>query len=232
MIKTVCLYFVIFAFIITSCYEQATNDSTVSDSQSNQLYDDTNSSDNGTELHSDSNVKTRNKSGSRLIFNEYHLSDGSIIYDSVPIDSVYNRICTLINGISTISPGLEGCCVSFATPSALVYKFYKDSNCTNEVSLLKFSNKINNGDIVKLYTYPDNIELYNACGREPKFIYAQVVTPINHSIYTSVPTNDGNKCVTWAEYTTHWDSSEKCYNLAGYKEISIEEARSFFVCTE
>ena len=203
-----------------------------SDSQSNSFYDDTNSSNNDTELYNDSNVKARNKSGSRLIFNEYHLSDGSIIYDSVPIDSVYNRTCTLINGINTISPGLEGCCVSFANPAAVPYKFYKDSNCTNEVSLLKLSNKINNDDIVKLYVYPDNIDVYNVCGLEPKIIYAQVVTPINHSVYTSVYTNNGSNCVTWAEYITKWDTSQKCYNLAGYKEISIEEARSMFVCTE
>ena len=88
MTKFIYLCFIIFAFIITSCYEQTELDDVDNDSQSEASYDNVdNKSDsqygsaNNVESESlydelNNSVKTRNKSDSRIILNEYHLSDG------------------------------------------------------------------------------------------------------------------------------------------------------------
>lgn len=91
MLKFTYLCFIIFAFIVTSCYEQTVLDDVINNDQSESLYenvdnqsdsqygsaDDNNNSESELSyVELNNNVKARNKSGSRTILNEYHLSDG------------------------------------------------------------------------------------------------------------------------------------------------------------
>ncbi len=108
MNKFVNICFIFFAFIAISCDEQS--DYYYINNNSQQYVQPDNELNN-----SNYNDRHRNKSGSRIIFNEYHLSDGSIIYDDTPFDSYYNKYCSFVNGSSELYSGLEGCCISFLT---------------------------------------------------------------------------------------------------------------------
>lgn len=227
--KFIYLCFVLFVFIITSCDEQTLCDDTYSDN-TNLLPD---IKDGDVQLDAscscdDLNNTVGNKSGSRIIFNEYHLSDGSIISDNRPFDITYNRHCTFAT--DDLYEGLEGCCVSFKidyTDPPYVESFYSDSNCTNEVTLLKLSSQPNNGDLVRINVPVNEDEEYTCGEREYKDIYALITTPTVHNVYV----HDYDSCISWAEYVAEYEY-ENCHHLAAYKELTIDETRALFVCTE
>lgn len=260
MIKVIYLCFVAFAFIITSCYEQTALDDADNDNQSEASYDNVDdnvdndnqsdsqygSTDNNNQSepscdeelnnNSNNNVKARNKSGSRIIFNEYHLSDGSVIYDNKPFDSLYNRHCDFVDSSNPtylpIYSGLEGCCVSFNHISEVITA-YKDSNCTDEVSLAKISSYLGgqliNSDIAIQYKQNSPTLTDYFCGNVYTYTYIQIEAPINYKVY--IKTSDtSHRCLTWDEYAE--ETKQECYYLASYKELTIDEARSFFVCAE
>lgn len=226
MTKFICACFVLFAFIITSCDEQIMCDNDASDSFHDDTYNDSESDTDDDLNNSNDNERTGNKSGSRIIFNEYHLSDGSIISDNRPFDVAYNRYCTYVT--DDTYEGLDGCCVSFDveyTDPPYIESFYSDSNCTNEVSLLKLSSKPNNGDLVHISIHVNEDEEYTCGEREYKNIYALIISPVAYNVYVY----DYDTCVSWDEYVKEYEY-EGCHYLADYKELTIDDVRSLFVC--
>lgn len=227
--KFIYLCFVLFAFIIASCDEQTLCDDTYN-GNTNLLPD---CKDDDTQLDAscscdDLNNTAGNKSGSRIIFNEYHLSDGSIISDNRPFDITYNRHCTFAT--DDLYEGLDGCCVSFDvdyTDPPYVESFYSDSNCTNEIPLLKLSSQPNNGDLVRINVPVNEDEEYMCGEREYKDIYALIISPVAYNVYVY----DYDACVSWDEYVKEYEY-EGCNYLAAYKELTIDETRALFVCTE
>jgi hypothetical protein len=186
-------------------------------SESDLLYDDL-----------ANNVKVGNKTGSRITFKEHHLSDGSIIFDDRPFDTEYNRHC--IYATDSTYEGLSGCCVSFDvdyTDPPYIESFYKDSSCTDRVSLLKLSNPPNNSDLVHISVHLDEDKEYTCGTLDYKNTYARIISPITYNVYVY----DYDSCITWADYVEEYEY-EKCYYLADYEELTIDEARSLFVCEE
>jgi hypothetical protein len=230
MMKFIYLFFVLFAFIITSCDEQTSFDDTYNDSTN--LLPDSEDDDIQSDISCscDSlNNNIGNKSGSRITFKEYHLSDGSVIFDDKPFDTLYNRYCNYAT--AGLYEGLEGCCVSFSidyTDPPYVESFYSDSNCTNEISLLKLSSKPNTNDLVRINVITNEDEQEYMCGeRIYKDVYALITTPTMTNVYVY----DYDSCISWTEYVAEYEY-ENCHYLAAYKELTIDEARSLFVCTE
>lgn len=221
MNKFISICFIFFAFITISCDEQSDYYCTINNSQ--QYFQPDSELNN-----SNYSNKYINKSGSRIIFNEYHLSDGSIIYDDTPFDSYYNRYCSFVNGSSEIYSGLEGCCVSFFNSLIDVITAYNNSNCTDEISLVMVNGDSYNFDkeisLVTTYNYSTYTCSLNATNR-----YIQIESHINHFVY--LKTSDG-KCITWEEYASNFYNYKECYYLASYKELTVDEVRSFFVCAD
>ena len=231
MMKFIYLFFVFFAFIITSCDEQTSFDDTYNDTEYNPLPED---KDDDTQLDApcscdDLNNKAGNKPGSRITFKEYHLSDGSIIFDDTPFDTAYNRHCTYAK--NDLYEGLDGCCVSFSidyTDPPYVESFYSDSNCTNEIPLLKLSSKPNTNDLVRINVLTNEDDQEYMCGeRIYKDVYALITTPTMTNVYVY----DYDSCISWTEYVAEYEY-ENCHYLAAYKELTINEARALFVCAE
>ncbi len=104
---------------------------------------------------------------------------------------------------------------------------YNDSKCTDEISLAminggyKFDKEI---ALVTTYNYSTYTCSLNTTNR-----YIQIEEQINHFVY--LKTSDG-KCITWEEYTNNFYDYKECYYLASYKELTVDEARSFFVCAD
>lgn len=228
MTKFTCACVVLFAFIVTSCDEQTTFDSNAPDSLYGDTYNDSEPDTYDDLNNSNDNERVGNKSGSRIIFNEYHLSDGSIISDNRPFDITYNRHCTFAT--DDLYEGLDGCCVSFDVEyidPPYVESFYSDSNCTNEVTLLKLSSQPNNGDLVRINVPVNEDEEYICGEREYKDIYALIISPVAYNVYVY----DYDTCLSWTEYVAEYEY-EGCNYLADYKELTIYETRALFVCTE
>ena len=90
-----------------------------------------------------------NRNGSRIIFRNILLEDGSIYQDNRPFDTLYNRVCSIEEaGV------LKGCCVSFMNINfpMMIFKVpyydrYSDSECTNLLNTKYFINRDSSKDI-------------------------------------------------------------------------------------
>lgn len=90
------------------------------------------------------------------------------------------------------------------------------------ISLLRLPNQTNTNDLVHINRR--YVEDEHTCGTHNyKDIYALITTPIVHNVYVYYH----DSCIPWSEY-----EDAGCNSLFAYRELTIDEARSFFVCTE
>ena len=166
---------------------------------------------------SDLSAKPRSKSGSRLIFKEHKMADGSVYVEPYPYDTKLNIACNFTN----TQFGL--CCIpgnAFIDYDISVFSsLYKDENCSISLSSLSqaelyaimIHNCAKKGDVVfKRGTY-------NYCTLEYSIPSAFRIK----SIYTMYQ-KQNDSCV---KYTSN-------YPLVELEPVSVSEVISYYVCEE
>ncbi len=165
---------------------------------------------------SELSARPRSKSGSRLIFKEHKMSDGSVYVELTPFDTKLGNACTFT------STAFGMCCIpgnAFVDFDITTFSYlYIDDNCSTPISALSpldhygvmahHCAKI--GDIVV------RRGAYNYCSAEYDNMSIYSVKAI-----TAMYQKQNNNCIKYESYP-----------LVELQPASITAAKSFFVCEE
>ena len=165
---------------------------------------------------SELSAKPRSKSGSRLIFKEHKMSDGSIYVEPYPYDTKLNIACYFI------TTEFGQCCVpsnAFTDWDISAFQnLYKDDNCATSLSSLSQEElyRITSNNCAKIGDVVFTRGSYNYCASE-----------------YSVPSAYKIKSV----FIMYKKQNESCvqannYPLLELEPISLSEVKSHYVCEE
>ena len=165
---------------------------------------------------SELSAKPRSKSGSRLIFKEHKMSDGSIYVEPYPYDTKLNIACYFI------TTEFGQCCVpsnAFTDWDISAFQnLYKDDNCATSLSSLSQEElyRITSNNCAKIGDVVFTRGSYNYCALE-----------------YSVPSAYKIKSV----FIMYKKQNESCvqannYPLLELEPISLSEVKSHYVCEE
>ena len=166
---------------------------------------------------SELSAKPRSKSGSRLIFKEHKMSDGSIYVEPYPYDTKLNIACNF----TTTEFGQ--CCVpsnAFADWDISAFQnLYKDDNCATSLSSLSQEElyRITANNCAKIGDVVFTRGSYNYCTFESSVSSAYKIK----SVFTMYK-KQNESCVQYANN----------YPLLELEPTSLSEVKSHYVCEE
>lgn len=188
---------------------------------------------------SDLSAKPRSKSGSRLIFKEHKMSDGSVYVEPYPYDTKLGRYVTY---------GQLGSLQCFATlmsTTKIDRDYYSDENCTQKILISGLSGLVNTYSLLNYCDYPNGISDYvvgdmaylyttnnTTCADDSKRIAKIDSITKYDKIFFKQAYADGSGNFICSTSNFERDGMKYISYLLSGREATESEIKSHFVCEE